>query len=132
MSVSDPISDMLTRIRNALTRNKETVAVPFSKYKFSILEAFKREGYISRIEIEGEGVSKKLVVALKYGESGEKVITQLIRESKPSRKIYKGTKDLTPVRSGFGSSFVSTSNGILSDRECREQFVGGELVCTLW
>lgn len=132
MSVSDPVSDMLIRMRNALARNKATVTIPYSKHKLSVLEAFKREGYISRILAEGEGVKKQLVVGLKYGENGDAAINEMTRNSKPSRKMYKGVSELTPVRSGFGSSFVSTSKGVLSDKECREQAVGGELICTLW
>lgn len=132
MSLSDPIADMLTRIRNAISRKRESVVIPYSKYKSAVLEAFKREGYVSRVEVSGEGVDKSLKVVLKYGDEGENAINYLGRESKPSRKIYKGVQDLQQVRSGFGSSFVSTSRGVLSDRECRENAVGGELICTLW
>lgn len=132
MSVSDPISDMLVRMRNALSRGKASVRIPYSRFKFDILEAFKREGYIARIVDEGKDAKRELVISFKYGENGESAITEMTRDSKPSRKVYKGCSELIPIKSGFGNSFVSTSKGILSDKECREARVGGELICTVW
>jgi len=128
---SDPIADMLTRIRNAvMVRNRE-VKVPASNVKAGIAEVLKREGYIvdyDRIADTNQGF---LRIQLKYGRQGEPVITEIKRISKPGRRDYRSTENIPVVLNGLGISIVSTSQGVLSDRQCREKNIGGELVCTV-
>jgi len=131
MSLSDPIADMLTRIRNALRARNKVVNVRASRLCEGICGVLKQEGYIEdfkRIENDNQGA---LRVYLKYGPLGEDVITELKRISKPSLRVYRGVEDMPRPLGGLGISVVSTSKGILSDRQCREQKVGGEVVCTV-
>ena len=134
MSMTDPIADMLTRIRNALRIYRERVDVPYSKVKEGILRVLKEEGFIKDYRVTGEGARRALFVYLKYGPDGEQVINTLERVSKPSRRVYKPAEDLRrhPVLEGLGVAVVSTSQGILSDRECRRRNLGGEVLCTVW
>jgi len=128
---SDPIADMLTRIRNAVRMNQREVQIPSSAMKIGIADVLKQEGYISgydRIDNTQQGV---LRIQLKYGPFGDAVITGLKRESKPGRRDFRGVDDLPKVLNGLGICIVSTSQGILSDRQCRERKVGGELLCTV-
>ena len=131
MSLSDPIADMLTRIRNALAARHETVNCPASQICEGICRVLKEEGYIAdyrRIEDDKQGL---LRVYLKFGPLGEDVITDLDRVSKPGRRVYSAADDLPRPLNGMGISVVSTSKGVLSDRECRRQKVGGEVLCTV-
>ena len=129
--MTDPIADMLTRIRNALRAEKQTVEVPASKVKLGIARVLKDEGYIRDFKFLDVGPQGILRIYLKYGPEGEMVITQLKRVSKPSRRVYRGVDDLPRVRNGLGIAVVSTSKGILSDRECRRERLGGEVLCTV-
>ena len=119
--MTDPIADLLTRIRNALRNRAETCAVPGSGLKVAILEALKREGYIIGYTVHSEGPKSMIEVQLKYGPEGEQVITQITRYSKPGCRRYRSAPDLPRVRGGLGICVVSTNRGVLSDRECREQ-----------
>ncbi len=130
--MTDPVADMLTRVRNAVAVSKRTVDVPFSKLKKAIAEALVREGYIGGFEVGGEGTGRVIEVKLKYGPDGEKVISGIRRESKPGRRVYRGSKDVPRVLDGLGVAILSTSKGVLSDRECRRARVGGEVLCSVW
>ena len=130
--MTDPIADMLTRIRNAVSVERPTVEMPISKVKRGVAEVLKREGYIwDWTEIEDQPVSH-LRIELKYGPSGEKVIRKIKRISKPGRRVYSRSKDLRPVLDGLGISIVSTSNGVMSDREARQKQIGGEVLCEIY
>jgi small subunit ribosomal protein S8 len=130
--LTDPIGDMLTRIRNALmVKKKEVVVEPASKLKMAILDVLKREGYIEGYKIEGEGVKKKIIVYLKYYQ-GKPVIQVIERVSKPGRRIYVGVDEIPKVYNGLGIAILSTSKGVLSDREAKKLRVGGELICKVF
>ena len=132
MTMTDPIADMLTRIRNALRIRRASVRIPRSKIKVGIAEVLKKEGYIEDFTLVGEGVQGSIDIRLKYGPDGEVVISRIERQSKPGRRVYGRIKDLKPVLNGLGIAVLSTSKGILSDREARRQRVGGEVLCTVW
>lgn len=130
--MTDPVADMLTRIRNALLNEALYVDMPSSKLKIGVAGALQREGYIWDFTvIEGSPVST-LRVNLKYGPNGERVIQKLERVSSPGRRIYSAASDLPNVLQGLGVCLVSTNQGILSSREARKQGVGGEVLCTIW
>lgn len=129
MSLTDPIADMLTRIRNANHNGAPEVAIPYSKLKLEVANVLRREGYLNAVKVEGEGTARSLLIALRYGPDGERVITRIDRVSKPGRRIYTNIQDIPRVRGGMGICVLSTSKGVLSDRECRKQAVGGELIC---
>lgn len=130
--MTDPIADMLTRIRNAVAIERPFVDIPFSKVKQAIAEVLQREGYIWDFEtIEGNPVST-LRLNLKYGPNGERVIQYVQRVSKPGCRVYKGAADLPNVLQGLGISIISTSQGLLSNREARSKGIGGEVLATLW
>ena len=132
MSMTDPIADMLTRIRNATRVKKETVDVPFSKMKETVLAVLKREGFVADYKV-GEPTGFGIIrVWLKYSRLGEPVIQNIQRVSKPGLRVYRGTGEIDPVLRGIGIAVVSTSRGLLSDRECRKEKVGGEVICTVW
>jgi small subunit ribosomal protein S8 len=130
--INDVVSDMLARIRNALNVDKDTVDLVYSKMSVGVLNVMKEEGYIDSFEIVDvrEGI-KKIVLNLKY-YYGKPVIKKMVRISKPSRRVYYGISDLPLVYNGLGISILSTSMGIISDREARKKKVGGELICTLF
>lgn len=130
--MTDPIADMLTRIRNALVVKRETVDIPVSKTKTAIAQILLNEGYISGYEVVGEGIETKIVVTLKYGAHGEKVITGLKRISKPGLRIYAGYDELPKVLNGMGIAIVSTPKGVMTDREARKQHHGGEILAYVW
>ncbi len=132
MSMTDPIADMLTRIRNANMRAKESVDVPRSNTKCEIAKVLKNEGFIKEYKEIEAGAQGTIRIYLKYGHQKERVIRQLKRESKPGRRLYKQVDDLRKVLGGVGIAIVSTSSGIMSDRECRKAKVGGEIICTVW
>ena len=130
--MTDPIADMLTRIRNAVRVERPHVTMPLSKVKRGLAEVLKREGYIwGWEEIQGEPVAE-LKIELKYGPNGERVIRTIRRISKPGRRIYSSHSDLRPVLNGLGISILSTSRGVISDREARQRKLGGEVLCELW
>ena len=130
--VSDPIADMLTRIRNACSREKATVEVPYSKLRVNVLETMKREGYIKDIQInEIDKAKKSINVELKYLK-GEPVIQEMKRISKPGRRVFSPIQDLPLHYNGLGTYILSTSKGILSDQEAREKNIGGEVLCNLF
>jgi small subunit ribosomal protein S8 len=130
--MTDPIADMLTRIRNGVRVEKPHVDMPLSKVKRGLAEVLKREGYIwDWREIDAEPV-KHLRLELKYGPNGERVIRRIRRVSKPGRRVYSAARDLAPVLNGLGISVISTSRGVLSDREARQRNLGGEVLCEIW
>ena len=130
--LTDPIADMLTRIRNAVRVERQHVDVPVSKVKRGLADVLKREGYIWDWSEIGEGAQKALRLELKYGPNGERVIRHIKRVSKPGRRVYSGAQDLRPVLNGLGISIISTSRGVISDREARQRKLGGEVLCELW
>jgi len=132
MSMTDPIGDMLTRIRNGLQARKSVVASPASKSRQRVLDVLEREGYIRGYSrVESDGNKAELSIELKYQE-GEPVIRTLNRVSKPGRRVYSSVTDLPRVHNGLGISIVSTPKGVLSDAEARESNVGGEVLCTVF
>jgi small subunit ribosomal protein S8 len=131
MSMSDPISDMLTRIRNAQMAEKTTVAMPASKLKVAIADVLKSEGYVDGFNvISGEGGKKTLEIALKY-YSGRPVIENIQRVSRPGLRVYKGSDDIPKVMNGLGIAIVSTSKGLMTDRKARANGIGGEVLCVV-
>ena len=128
MSMSDPIADMLTRIRNAQLAEKTSVAVPASKLKASIAKVLKDEGYIEDFALRGEGAKRALEIGLKY-YAGKPVIEKIERVSRPGLRIYKPKDDLPKVMNGLGVAIVSTSRGVMTDRKARGLGVGGEVLC---
>lgn len=130
--MTDPIADMLTRIRNANLVRHEKVEVPASKMKRAIAEILKNEGYIRDAEYIQDGPQGTIRLFLKYGKNNERVITGLKRISKPGRRVYVGHADLPRVLGGLGIAIISTSKGIMTDREARKLGVGGEVICYVW
>ena len=131
MSLSDPIADMLTRVRNGLRARQSVVNIRASKICEGICRVLKEEGYISdykRIEDEKQGM---LRVYLKYGPHGEELVHEVTRVSKPSCRVYKSVDDLPRPMNGLGISIVTTPKGVLSDRQCRQEHIGGEVLCTI-
>ncbi len=128
MSMSDPIADMLTRVRNGQKARKVSVAMPSSSAKIAVAKVLKDEGYIVDYAAEGEGVRATLTIELKYFE-GVPVIERVQRVSKPGLRIYRGKEDLPKVLGGLGVAIVSTSAGVMSDKQAREQGIGGEVLC---
>ena len=132
MMITDPIADMLTRIRNALTAKHEDVLVPASTVKKAIAEILLDEGYIKSYDIREDGVAKYIHIDLKYGPNKQRVITGLKRISKPGLRIYARKDQLPKVLNGLGIAIISTSRGIMTDREARKQGVGGEVLAYIW
>jgi len=130
--MTDPIADMLTRIRNANMVYKDRVDIPASKLKKSIIRILKEEGFIKGFRYIEDGRQGILRVYLKYGPKRERVINELVRVSKPGRRIYVGKDEIPLVKRGLGIAILSTSKGIMTDRECRKLGVGGELLCIVW
>ena len=131
MSLSDPLGDLLTRIRNAQRARQSRCVAPASKLRESVLDVLKREGYIRGYEVFTEGHRSHIRVDLKYGPDGEQIISSIDRFSAPGCRRYRRVSELPKVRGGLGIAVVSTNIGVLSDRECREKRVGGEVICTL-
>ncbi len=128
--MTDPIADMLTRIRNAVRVEKPFVDIPSSRFKRGIADVLKREGFIwDWKEVEEENPTATLRLELKYGPNGERVIQSIRRVSKPGRRLYLRGKELKPVLGGLGISIISTSKGVISDREARRDNIGGEILC---
>jgi small subunit ribosomal protein S8 len=132
--MTDPIADMLTRIRNAVRIERPHVLLPLSRLKRGLAEVLKREGYIWDWREEGDDAApqKHLVIQLKYGPNGERVIRHIRRISKPGRRVYSRANNLQPVLGGLGISILSTSRGVISDREARQKNLGGEVLCEVW
>ncbi len=128
MSMQDPISDMLTRIRNAQTAGKATVSMPSSTMKVAIAQVLKDEGYVNDMSVEQEGAKAQLKIELKYFQ-GKPVIEMIKRRSRPGLRIYSGKSGLPTVNNGLGVAIVSTSKGVMSDRKAREIGEGGEVLC---
>lgn len=131
MNNQDPIADMLTRIRNANRVGRRFVLIPRSKICLGIAQVLKDEGYVEEFESIDDATQGQIRVKLKYASSGAKVIQTIDRRSKPGCRVYRGAKDLPNVLNGMGICVVSTSRGVMSDRQAREQNVGGELLCTV-
>ncbi len=132
MSMTDPIADMLTRIRNANMVSHETVEIPASKLKIELAKLLKSEGFISDYEVKENGKFKSLVVTLKYDERKKPVISKLERISKPGLRSYCKAKNLPKVLGGLGVAIVSTSKGLLTDRKARKENIGGEVLCYIY
>lgn len=130
--MTDPIADMLTRIRNAVRVERPSVEMPLSKVKRGLAEVLKREGYIWDFEEVESQPSRQLRLHLKYGPNGERVIRHIKRVSTPGRRIYRHADGLRPVLNGLGISIISTSSGVISDREARQRHLGGEVLCELY
>lgn len=131
MSITDPIADMLTRIRNAVSAKHDSVTIPYSKEKNEIAKILKSEGYITDYTVEGQ-TKKNIVVTLKYGENGKKVISGLKRISKPGLRVYAKADELPRVLNGLGIAIISTSKGLLTDKDAKVKGVGGEVVAYIW
>jgi len=129
---SDPVSDFLTRIRNATLVNKPSVVVPHSNFKFELSKLLKNEGYISDVKVNENGSKKEIQIDLKYTESGKPVLAGLNRLSKPGKRVYVGSDKLPRKNGGLGTVVVSTSRGLLPDSEARKRKLGGELICEVW
>ena len=132
MSMTDPIADLLTRIRNAHLAKHDRLDVPASKIKKSICGLMKREGYIDDFEVIEDQPVDNLRIFLRYNDEGVPAIQRLQRVSKPGRRVYRSADEIKPVLNGIGVSLVSTSRGLLTDREARDQHVGGEILVEIW
>jgi small subunit ribosomal protein S8 len=130
MTMTDPISDMLTRIRNGQKARKVSVSMPASKAKEAVAAVLKDEGYITSFSVDGDGASRTMSVELKYFE-GVPVIERIQRASRPGLRIYRGKEALPKVLGGLGVAIVSTSAGVMSDRQAREKGIGGEVICVV-
>ena len=131
-ALMDPISDMLTRIRNAKAVGHATVSVPHSQMKLAILKILKREGLIEEYEKKGKKVRKSILVTLRYHKDGSPYINDLKKVSKPGQRIYKKSSEIFPVKQGYGLAIVSTTSGLLTDKEARHKKLGGEVICEIW
>ncbi len=130
--VTDPIADMLTRIRNAVAVGHERVAMPSSKVKVRIAQILVDEGFIDRYDVSEEGHRRQLELVLRYGDRRRSVIEGLKRISRPGHRVYRGSRELPRVQGGIGVAVVSTSQGLLPDREARRRHLGGEILCEVW
>lgn len=128
MSMTDPISDMLTRIRNGQKAKKVVVSMPASRVKLAVAEVLVAEGYMTDVSVEGEGAGRTLTVTLKYHE-GQPVIERIERASRPGLRYYAGTSEIPKVQGGLGVAIVSTSKGVMTDRQARADGHGGEVLC---
>jgi small subunit ribosomal protein S8 len=132
MVMTDPVADMLTRIRNANLAYKDDLNVPASTIKERLADILTREGYVDGYAVEGEGVQKEIVVRLKYGANRERTITGIRRISKPGKRVYVGHDGIPRVLGGLGIAILSTSHGVLTDRQARKEGVGGEVLAYVW
>ena len=133
MSMSDPIADMLTRIRNANTAKHDTVDIPASKMKLAIADILLKEGYVKAVDVVEEGNFKTIKITLKYGANkNEKILTGLKRISKPGLRVYASKDELPKVLGGLGTAIISTKKGVLTDKEARKENVGGEVLAFVW
>ena len=133
MTMSDPIADMLTRIRNANTAKHDTVDIPASKMKLAIADILLKEGYVKAVDVVEEGNFKTIKITLKYGANkNEKILTGLKRISKPGLRVYASKDELPKVLGGLGTAIISTNKGVLTDKEARKEKVGGEVLAFVW
>jgi small subunit ribosomal protein S8 len=132
MSMTDPVSDLLTRIRNATSVRHDRMDIPASKMKLEIAKILKQEGYIRTFKMIEEGPQGTIRIYLKYADDGEPVIHGLRRVSKPGRRVYRGVGDLPKVRNGLGVAVISTNRGVITDEQARGLQVGGEVLCEIW
>ena len=132
MSVTDPIADMLTRIRNANQMRYNKVVIPSSNVKLEMVKILKSEGYIENYKIEKNGIQNNIIVTLKYGKNKERVISGLKRISKPGLRVYAKAEEIPTVLNGLGISIVSTSKGIMTGKEARKENLGGEVLAYVW
>ena len=132
MQITDPIADLLTRIRNANAAKHENVSIPASNMKKAICQILLDEGYIKDMKVEEDGLQGNIVVTLKYGENKSRIIQGLKRISKPGLRIYAGVEDMPRVRKGLGTAIVSTSKGVMTDKQARKLGVGGEVLAYVW
>ncbi len=132
MTVTDPIADFLTRIRNAHMAKQNVVQIPHSKMKAEIARILQQEGYVQEVSEKGTGVEKRLVIDLKYGPDGSRGITGLRRMSRPGRRVYRKQTSIPRVLDGLGVAILSTSQGILTDHQARRQGIGGEVLCFVY
>jgi small subunit ribosomal protein S8 len=133
MSMTDPIADLLTRIRNAIIAKHDRLDIPMSKVKLAICKILEEEGLISSCRTTGDNpLSQQIQVILRYSHDGESAIRRIQRVSKPGRRVYKGADDIQPVLSGLGVGILSTSKGLVTDKKARELRVGGEVLCEIW
>ncbi|PIR21160.1 MAG: 30S ribosomal protein S8 [Deltaproteobacteria bacterium CG11_big_fil_rev_8_21_14_0_20_47_16] len=130
--MTDSIADMLTRVRNANQAGHDTVQIPFSKIKENILKVLVDEGFLSDVQVAGEGTQKSLVAGLKYVGRRTRVMSGLARISTPGRRVYLGHEDLRVVRGGLGVTILSTSKGVMTDTQARQKHLGGEAICKVW
>lgn len=130
--MTDPIADMLTRVRNALAANKETVEVPASNMKKAIADILLSEGYISKVEVKEDGYNGILVLTLKYVGKKKPVINSLKRVSRPGLRVYSDVENMPKVMDGLGIAILSTNKGIMTDKQAKAQNVGGEVLCYIW
>ena len=131
-NVTDPVADLLTRVRNANLAYKDDLIVPVSKQNESVLKILDAEGYVDGFSAEGEGVHRAYRVRLKYGKNRQRTITGIKRVSKPGRRVYVGRDELPRVLGGLGVAIISTSQGLLTDRQARKRSVGGEVLAFVW
>ncbi len=132
MSMTDPIADMLTRLRNANTARHETVEIPASKMKIEIARLLQEQGYIAKYEVALSGPGQVITVHLKYGKNRERVISGIKRVSKPGRRIYASKETLPKVLGGLGTAIISTSSGVVTSADAKRMGVGGEVICFIW
>lgn len=129
--MTDPISDMLNRIRNAQAVLKETVNIPFSNLKYEIAKILKKEGFVEKVEKKGRKIKRMIEITLKY-ENKTSVISGLARISKPGQRVYFKAKKIKRVKEGYGIAIISTSKGLMVDKEARKEKLGGEVICKIW
>lgn len=132
MTTTDPIADLLTRIRNALIAKHDRLEVPASKVKLNLCKVLEQEGYIRGFRVTEGEPSDSIEIRLRYDSEGHPAITHVERVSKPGRRVYRGADDLKPVLNGIGTAIVSTAEGLLTDAEARQRRVGGEVLCELY
>jgi small subunit ribosomal protein S8 len=132
MSMNDPIADMLTRVRNAVSSRKATVDVLKSKLSLGVAEVLRQEGYVDRFETIEDNRQGLIRIFLKYDHSGQAVFTEMRRVSKPGCRVYRQIKDIAPYMEGLGISILTTSQGVMSDRKARQLNIGGEVICTVF
>ncbi len=132
MYVTDPIADLLTRVRNAISAKHDIVEIPASKEKIEIARILKEEGFIRDYLVSGEGIKKSITIVLKYGPNNERVISGLKRISKPGLRVYAKVNEVPRVLNGLGIAIITTSEGILTDKQARQKHVGGEVLAYIW
>ncbi|MFH1460982.1 MAG: 30S ribosomal protein S8 [Patescibacteria group bacterium] len=129
--ISDPIGEMLTRIRNAQAVNHQTVNIPFSQFKFNLAKTLEKQGLVNKVEVQGKKTKKLIKIELKY-EKGQPAISSIKRISKPGRRIYLRKDELKPIRQGYGLLILSTSQGLMTNSEAKKKGLGGEVLCEIW